>query len=145
MMYKIPSLPRIVCACLLLLTACGHKTEKNLPAEEVAYIRQLGLLEKGETISRYEGNLFGGHSGSFFTDRRIAGYWVNDDEKETHSAFYPDIDSLTLTDKTQAVTLASYVTVYAADQSPFHVYIDLDSAGIHSFFNAAESAWKQYR
>jgi hypothetical protein len=142
---KIRFLPTVVLLLLILLTSCGHQTEQNLSSEEQKYIRQLGLLDDGEIIRRFEGNTSFGHSGSFFTNRRIAGFYVDDDEKETHSAFYGEIDSLTLTDKTQAVTLASYVTVYPAGESPFQVYIDLDSAGIHSFFEAAESAWKNHR
>jgi hypothetical protein len=128
----------------LLFFSCKGSVQKTVDKEEQTFIRKLGLLEDGETIEQFFGSNSFQHSGSFFTNRRIAYFYIDEDEREVVSARYNEIDSIVLTDKTKAVTYASYLTVYKKDQTNFAVYADLDSANLYAFFNAAEANLKKY-
>ena len=132
-----------------ILISCSDKNETNLKASEHEFIQDLGILGSKEEIQLFENN--DGwkdvtKSGNFITDRRIAAYWIEDGEKDVHSAFFEnEIDSMSLADNHTALTYASYVTIYKTDGTLFKVYVDADSARVHEFFNKARSNWESLR
>ena len=132
-----------------ILISCSDKDETNLKDGDRKFIQDLGILEPKEELELFECNGgFGGagQSGNFITKRRIAAYWIEDGEKEVHSAFFEnEIDSMSQTDNHTALTYASYVTVYKTDGTSFHVYVDADSTRVYEFFNKARSNWENLR
>ncbi len=132
-----------------LFSCSGNKTEDNLDSEDRAFIEQLGILQKNETIELFETN--GGWkgiktAGSFITGDRIAYYWIEDGEKEIHSAFFHnEIDSITCTDLHTKLTYASCLTVYKTNGDNFKVYLDVDSTRLQTFYNKALDNWAKYR
>ena len=136
-------------ACLILLVSCGSKTitGDKLSKADIDYIKGLGLLDDNETIILFDtqGGFDGIQvSGNFFTNIRIASYWVDSEDKNKTSinfAFYKDIDTIIATPLTTSLTYASYLTVKRKDSKEFKVYIDGDSTEIWNFFNQAIAEW----
>ncbi len=128
-------------SALVLFSCTTVTTEKNLSIEDHVFIETLGILAPEEEIELFESNAgWGGlkTAGAFITSKRIAYYWIEEDEKEIHSAFFAtDIDSISLTDLSTKLTYASYLTIYKCDQSNFKVYIDADSARVQAFYQKA--------
>lgn len=133
----------------ILFSCAENKTERNLTTGERKFIESLGILELKEEVQLFENNDGSEDvtkSGNFITDKRIAGYWIEDGNKEVHSAFFEnEIDSLSQTDNHTALTYASYLTVYKTDGSSFKVYVDADSTRTFEFFNKAFSNWESFR
>lgn len=134
----------------VVLTSCSNApTEKNISPEDHAFIESLGIIEPKEEIELFESNGgWGGlkSAGAFITSNRIAYYWLEDGEKEVHSAFFAkDIDSIALTDLSTKLTYASYLTIYKHNDSSFKVYIDADSARVQAFYKKAMEHWEQLR
>lgn len=135
---------------LLVSSACStNKNESNLTQNDINFIRNLGILEGNEEIEMFESN--GGFkglkkSGNFITSKRIASYWLGDDEREIYSAsFHSEIDSIAQTDLITKLTYASYLTVFKTDGSNFKVYVDADSARTYKFFSKARNNWLKSR
>lgn len=132
---------------VLAFVSCGaDKDETSLTPNDINYIEDLGILNQDESIELFESN--GGfdgikQSGNFITSKRIASYWIEDDVQTIESAFYPEIDSMALTDLVSKLTYASYITVYKTGGDRFNVYIDADSARTYQFYEHALSNWKK--
>jgi hypothetical protein len=135
---------------LAILFSCAeNKTESNLMAGERKFIEDLGILDLKEEVQLFENNDGSEDvtkSGNFITNKRIAGYWIEDGNKEVHSAFFEnEIDSLSQTDNHTKLTYASYLTVYKTDGSSFKVYVDADSTRTFEFFNKARANLESLR
>jgi hypothetical protein len=120
--------------------------------KERAFVMSLGILEDTEKIIMFDSQGGGFNpvltSGNFFTDRRIASYWIDDrnkDKSEVHSAFYSEIDTLWRYPKYKSLTLSSYLEVRRRDGSTFNVYVSGDSIETWSFFNRAMREWSLRR
>lgn len=133
----------------MFFSCADDKTERNLMTGEHKFIEGLGILDVKEEVQLFENN--DGFedvtkSGNFITNKRIAAYWIEEDQKEVHSAFFEnEIDSMSQTDNHTALTYASYLTIYKTDGSSFKVYIDADSARTYEFFNKARANWESLR
>ncbi|MEN9441074.1 MAG: hypothetical protein RLZ33_1151 [Bacteroidota bacterium] len=146
----LPSIYFFALLIALSLFSCTEApTEKNISPEDHAFIESLGILSPEEEIELFESNGgWGGlkSAGAFITSNRIAYYWLEDGEKEVHSAFFAtDIDSIALTDLSTKLTYASYLTVYKHNDSSFKVYIDADSARVQEFYVRANNNLQKYR
>lgn len=133
---------------LLLLVSCSlkAKNENNLTLKDLQFIRDLGILDSNETILLFESN--GGlsglkQSGNFVTKKRVASYWIENNLTEKNFAIYSQIDSMKLNNKTNAVALASSITIYAKDNKTFELYIDADSNRLNQFYNQTVQLWKK--
>lgn len=130
----------------LISCTVNDRTESDLQPDEIQFIKDLGLLENGESIEMFESN--GGmkgykQSGNLITDKRIASYWLEDNKDELYSAFYSEIDSIAETDLISKLTYASYLTVFKSDGTNFKVYVDADSLRTYTFFEKAKQNLKK--
>lgn len=110
------SLLSLFFCCLAAICGCGGiKSEKEISLKERKYLGQLGLLDGDEKIILFDSQ--GGfikpwkQSGNFFTDKRIASYWIDERHKSRshkHSAFFGEIDTIWRFPKYHSLTLASY-------------------------------------
>jgi hypothetical protein len=135
-------------SALLLIASCNWKAknENNLTHKDLQFIRDLGILDSNETILLFESNGgFSGlkQSGNFVTKKRVASYWIENHLTEKNFAIYSQIDSMKLNNKTNAVTLASSITIYARDNKTFELYIDADSTRLNQFYNQTVQLWKK--
>ena len=138
----------ILISTLLFAVSCGWKVknEHNLTNKDLQFIRGLGILDSNETILLFETNGgFSGlkQSGNFITNKRVASYWIEKNLKELNLAFYSQIDSLKLKNKTAAVTLASSITIFTDDKTTFELYIDADSGRLNQFYDKTLEIWQK--
>mgnify|MGYP007112205523 FL=1 len=128
---------------LLFLGSCSENLldETTLTASDKECLEGIGVLKPGEEVQLfYTQGGFGGikQSGNLITSDRIAAYWMEDGEKEIHSAlFASEIDSITTTDLVRNPFYSSYLKVYKTDGTTFNVYIDADSIKTYQFFDQA--------
>jgi hypothetical protein len=149
--HKLGNLSKLKNGLILLLlfsiiTSCtlNDRTEKNLSSKEIEFIKNTCKLDKDETILLFETNAgFSGYKqgGNFITNKRVVSYWIEDEEKTVETAYYYEIDSIKLVDKSTAVTLASYLFIYKSDGLNFELYIDADSSRLNSFYNKTIEIW----
>jgi hypothetical protein len=130
-----------------LYISCSYKSKQGdeLSTSQLNYIKSLGLLDE-EKIILFDTQADLKTSGNFFTDKRLASYWIDkrDSSKNSiQSAFYAEIDSIKTKDLTKSLTYASFLKITKHDGTNFHVYIDGDSAEVWTFFNRAITTWKK--
>lgn len=141
--------PRLgFCILLPTLLSCSNQkieTGQTLKKETTDLIRSLGLLNDREQIIQYYSNYEQSKAGSFFTNKRIAHYWLDDRDKsknDTSYAFYPDIVTIDTT-LTVPDTFAPYMTVTKKDSSQFRLYVEGRKSEISAFFAEAIMTWKK--
>lgn len=136
----------------LIITSCGKDfdTGEDLSKEDMKFIKALGILDDDESIILFDsqGGGFNGlrTSGNFFSDKRIASYWI--DERDTTKtsvdyAFYADIDTIWRYPKFKSLTYASYLEVHRRNGTKFKVYVSSDSTRTWDFFNRALQEWSR--
>lgn len=137
---------------LVVITSCDRKLDagNDLSNKDKEFIRSLGVLDNNENIILFDsqGSGFNARetSGNFFTDKRIASYWIDHRDPSKTSieyAFYVDIDTIWRYPKFRSLTLASYLEVHRRDGTKFKVYVSTDSVRTWDFFNKALEQWSQ--
>lgn len=136
----------ILFAMLCALSSCQPGVQKgtSISRNHLNYIKSLGLLVENENIILFDSQYKIRVSGNFFTDRRIAAYWM--DERDTSKrhinyALYADIDSIK-THYAKASAGASSLEVFKSDGKKFSVYVKADSTETKYFFDGAIAKWK---
>lgn len=81
-------------------------------------------------------------AGNFFTDKRIASYWVDDRERTVESAYYSEIISIDTVFNAGA-TYCPYMLVTRWDSSSFKVCVEGNHELIQAFFEDAIKLWLQ--
>src|SRR5690242_21871006 len=90
---------KIFIVCMLsFLFSCNHiQTGDTLSRSDIEYIQNLHLLDQNEKIYKFYSEYKKKVAGNFFTNKRIAKYWIDERNKEKNQisfAFYPDIKSI---------------------------------------------------
>lgn len=104
-------------------------------------------MENDEKIVKYYSNYSRDKAGNFFTDKRIAHYWLdeNDESKtEVTYAYYKDIIAIDTNFKVYNFDIP-YMTILKIDSTSFRVYIDGTEKEKRDFFNEAIDIWKKNR
>ncbi|MCZ8023554.1 MAG: hypothetical protein O9294_17455, partial [Cytophagales bacterium] len=70
-----------------ILLSCDHSTRNGteLSQADRDYIKGLGLLDDNENIILFDGQSDFKTSGNFFSDKRIASYWIDKRDKSKSS------------------------------------------------------------
>ncbi|RTQ51507.1 hypothetical protein EJV47_06820 [Hymenobacter gummosus] len=137
----------------LLLSACsgGYRSGADLSADELSQLQRLGVLASGETIRLFDSQDGFGRvrlAGNFFTDRRLAAYWIDQyhpSRTGIHSAFYPAIDTIYFVPAQPAQFNAAFLEVRRRDGQRFNVYVGTDSTNAQHFFRAAFAEWQRHK
>ncbi len=136
----------VIAVCSLI--ACNKiKSGNELHRQETNYIRQLGLLDDHEQIIKFYSNYKFRNAGNFFTEKRIAKYWIDkkDSSKtEITYALYNDILSI---DSTTAVpsTHCPYLLITRKDSTRFKVFVNGKQTEVKNFFAEAIHKWAQHQ
>lgn len=131
-----------------LLFSCNHIVPgDSLSRSDIEYIQGLGLLDKGEKIYKFYSEFKKKNAGNFFTDKRIAMYWIDGRNKEKNQisfAFYQDIKSID-TVYYAGATYTPYMLVKKTDSSQFKVSVDGKKEEVKSFFDDALKQWQKHK
>ena len=137
---------KILFFILVLLVSCNRiETGGTLKQTDIERIQKLNLLNKDEKIDKFYSEFKNEVAGNFFTDRRIAKYWIYERDKSKDVvafAFYPDIKSID-TIYYAGATYSPYMLVTKTDGSQFKVSVDGKREEIKTFFEKALIKWKQ--
>jgi hypothetical protein len=142
-----PSPILFFCVLAFLWSCSGNKieTDRTLKAEDKAYIRSLNLLDKEETIYKFYSEFKNKVAGNFFTDRRIANYWIDERDKtkdKIEFAYYPEIIAID-TVYYAGATYCPYMLVKKKDGTKFKVSVDGERGEIKAFFEDAIQLWRR--
>ncbi len=133
----------IACAVLIMVSVgCGRSTNTVGPVlpELEKHLVAIGLLDPQEAVLGFTTNHNDEEARAFFTNKRIAWYWLN--EKDTtqnskHSAYYPEIStaSLTLSNRWDD---AHFITIKTIGANEFNAYLGGSKEFAQSFFDEFE-------
>jgi hypothetical protein len=131
---------------LSFLFSCNHiQTGDALSSADIQYIESLHLLDQNEKIYKFYSEYKKKVAGNFFTNKRIAKYWIDERDKNKNQisfAFYPDIKSID-TVYNAGATYSPYMLVTKTDGTQFKVSVNGKKEEIKSFFEDALAQWKQ--
>jgi len=129
-----------------VLTACHSiTTGDKLSKDDTQRIQQLGLLDNDERIIKFYSEFKNSVAGNFFTSKRLANYWQDEDNKnknEINTAYYPDIISIDTVCYAGA-TYSPYLLVTRRDSSSFKVCFDGNKDEIRKTFIEAIEMWRK--
>ena len=130
------------------LTACEKiRSGSELQYDEISYIKKLGLLDKQEQIIKFYSNYKFKNAGNFFTEKRIAKYWIDEhDSKKTdiRYALYNDIIAIDSTSDVPS-TYCPYLLITRKDKSQFKVFVNGKKSEVKNFFSEVIDTWSQQR
>jgi len=133
---------------LILFFSCNKiENHKSLNQEDITFIKSLKLLEGDETIYKFYSENTNETAGNFFTNRRVATYWIdkrNAERNETNSAFFNEIIKIDAVYKA-GPTYCPYAVITRKDGSNFKVYVDGNKKEIKLFFKDLIFEWKKKR
>ncbi|MEO8583508.1 MAG: hypothetical protein ABI415_06915 [Flavitalea sp.] len=101
------------------------------------------LLDHSETIYKFYSEFKKKNAGNFYTDKRIAKYWIDERDKEKSQlffAYYSDIKSID-TVYNPGATFCPHMLITKLDGSQFKVCADGKREDIKSFFEGALELW----
>jgi hypothetical protein len=128
------------------LAACNTIISGDeLTKSDIQQIQKLGLLEKDETILRFYSEYKKSVAGNFFTNKRIASYWQDENDKSKNNiniAYFKDIISID-TVYNAGATYSPYMNVMRKDSSKFKVCFDGEKNEIRKTFMEAIAIWKE--
>lgn len=139
------------CTFLLIAVvfiACNKiKSGNELQDKETAYIRSLGLLQDQEQIIKFYSNYKFRNAGNFFTDKRIAKYWIDKKDSSKNEIIFAYYDEILSIDSTTNVpsSYCPYLLVTRKDKSQFKVFVNGKKPAVRSFFSEAISKWTAHR
>jgi len=131
---------------LLLCVACNKiETGDTLSKTDIERIQNLKLLDQDEKIYKFYSEFKNDVAGNFYTDKRMAKYWIDDRDKSKDVAvfaFYPDIKSID-TVYFAGSTYCPYMLVTRKDGSQFKVCVEGKRKEIKAFFEDAIGIWSK--
>lgn len=132
---------------VLFLFACNsiQRGEKLSPAD-IERMKTLKILDEGETVFKFYSEFKKQNAGNFFTNKRIATYWIDPRDKSKNQvfyAFYADVKSLD-TVYNAGATFSPYVLVTKNDGTDFKVCADGKRQDVKSFFEDMITQWKAH-
>lgn len=133
---------------LSFLFSCNHiQTGDTLSSADIQYIENLHLLDQNEKIYKFYSEYKKRVAGNFFTNKRIAKYWIDERDKSKNQisfAFYPDIKSID-TVYNAGATYSPYMLVTKLDGTQFKVSVNGKRDEIKSFFEDAIKQWQEHK
>ena len=139
------------CTILLIAVACiacnKIKSGTELQDKETAYIRSLGLLQDQEQIIKFYSNYKFKNAGNFFTDKRIAKYWIDKKDSAKNEIIYAYYDDILSIDSTTNVpsSYCPYLLVTRKDKSQFKVFVNGKKPVVIAFISEAICKWEASR
>lgn len=129
----------------LLIVSCNKiESHKTLNQDDLTLIRSLNLLDHNETIVKFYSQNTKKTAGNFFTNKRVASYWIdtrNSQKNEANFAFYNDITKID-TVNFVGITYCPYALITKKDKNTFKVYVNGKKPEIKSFFEDLLFQWK---
>jgi len=135
----------IIILTMISFISCNKiETNQTLDKEDLKYIKSLNLLSDGEIIYKFYSEYKKNVAGNFFTDKRIATYWIderNSKKNEINYAYYNEIEKID-TISYAGASYTPYILVTKTNGKTFKVSVDGDRKEIRAFFEGVIKEWK---
>lgn len=121
------------------------ETASSLKQKDYQLFTSLNLFDKDEKLQKFYSEFKKQVAGNFYTDKRIASYWLDDNDKQKNKiefAFYKDITKID-TIYNAGLTYCPYLLVTRLDSSNFKVCVEGTRNEIADFFNGAIETWNK--
>ena len=131
---------------LFLLSCNSIQRGAELSKADINRMKALKILDEGESVFKFYSEDRKQTAGNFFTNKRIATYWIDPRDKskdEVFSAFYSEVKSLD-TVYYAGATYSPYVLVTKNDGTRFKVCADGKKQDIKAFFEDLIMQWKAH-
>lgn len=132
-------------AMLFSLISCNKiETSQTLDKKDIEYIKSLNLLNDGENVYKFYSEYKKHVAGNFFTDRRIAKYWIDERNSKKNVidyAYYKEIKKID-TVYNGGASYAPYLVVNKTNGQNFKVSVDGNKKEIRAFFEDVLHEWK---
>lgn len=105
------------------------QTGRELPDKQYEALREANVLNRNEAVLYYysEGLWDVTYGGSILTDRRILGYWTEEDKIKVYAYPVTDIDSITLLEEGGHISDAEYeVTSLRDEETSLFLYLSVE-------------------
>lgn len=129
----------------LLVGCSSYYSSSGLTEADEAYLTDIDLLDNNEDVLFFSSGLGIKQEGNFFTDKRVATYWIDPErphKEKRVSADYSEIADISIVYSSNSL-YAHKITVTRTDGSQFPVYIGFKEAIAQEFFNALVKQWEQ--
>lgn len=121
------------------------ETQQTLNQADIKFIKNLNLLEDKEVIYKFYSEYKKEYAGNFFTNRRVATYWIDKRDKTKNIiqfAYYDDIANMDTIYKV-GLTYSPYILITKKKGDTFKVSVDGDKKEIKSFFEDVLAEWRK--
>ncbi|MDX6182722.1 hypothetical protein SGQ44_10040 [Flavobacterium sp. Fl-77] len=131
---------------IFLFSSCNKiENTSTLNQEDIHFIKSLKLLENGEKIYSFYSEFTNEKAGNFFTDKRIAKYWIDKRNSKRNGidfAYYKDISKID-TVYNAGATYCPYLLITKTNGSSFKVSVDGEKEDVKIFFEDALREWRK--
>jgi hypothetical protein len=131
---------------VFLLSCNSIQRGGELSDADLNRMRALKILDQGESVVKFYTEDRKQTAGNFFTNKRIASYWIDPRDKskdEVFSAYYSDVKALD-TVYYAGATYSPYVLVTKNDGTKFKVCANGKKQEIKAFFEDVIAQWKAH-
>jgi hypothetical protein len=140
--------PSVAVLLIFLLTGCGgYRSSSGVSRADRSYLTEIGLLDPGEKVLFFSSSMTVKTSGNFFTDRRVASYWLYGDDQEKRrksSATYAEVADISIRYSDDPYWSEAHdVTVTLTNATAFHVYLSGNRRFAERFFRSLQAQWRQ--
>ncbi|MGN6421327.1 MAG: hypothetical protein ACTHMC_27685 [Pseudobacter sp.] len=137
--------PTILLIAVAFIACNKIKSGNELQDKETAYIRSLGLLQDQEQIIKFYSNYKFKNAGNFFTNKRIAKYWIDKKDSSKNEIIFAYYDDILSIDSTTNVPSSNcpYLLVTRKDKSQFKVFVNGKKPVVNAFFTEAIRKWEE--
>ena len=129
---------------IAILVSCNRIESGNkLSKSDITRIENLYNLDKSETIINFYSEFKNSVAGNFYTERRIASYWIDEEDEEKNEitgAFFTEITQIDTVIYAGA-TYSPYLKITTANNSSFKVCFDGEKTELRKIFNEVLNYW----
>lgn len=129
---------------IAILVSCNRIENGNkLSKSDITRIENLYNLDKSETIINFYSEFKNSVAGNFYTEQRIASYWIDVEDgakNEINSAFFSEITQIDTVIYAGA-TYSPYLKITKANNSSFKVCFDGEKTKLRKIFNDVLNYW----
>lgn len=133
---------------IFLIVSCNNiQSGRNLSASELSRIDKLFRLDENETIINFYSEFKSSVAGNFYTEKRVASYWIDEDDdskNQVNNAFYTEITKIdTVTNA--GLTYSPYLQITKENGSSFKVCFDGKKSELKRIFTDVLNRWEKAR
>lgn len=131
-----------------LFISCGYERVKSgddLTTAQINHMQELGILDKGEEILYCSTNMNYNVSGNIITEKRIAHYWLDKENRNIESAYYDEIDTILIGKYGDSFESTSFYIVKKKNGKSFNVYFNWEKEDIDLVYQKVLEIWKKKR